>query len=167
MTWRLAVRYGHCDNVPTKKIDKSGQYPVSLELYLSGFTKAINDFGDNIGKQVDQFFNGRKEVDPDGYPARVGGWVLNPKHNAMTLPPGVGYLHDDEDWDYYRSDRGKNWRNHEHQHIQQIKWMGAVLYIAEVVRGYVTTRSHDNAPLEIDADNYRSDVQWRPPFQEQ
>jgi len=157
--------YVYCENDPVDAVDRDGCFPVNLNQYGAMMEKGLSQLLHEAGEAWDRFWHGDPRTDPEGKPVRVGGWAIpNPKNNAMTLPPGQVHIHDDDDWEFYVSEKGRNWRNHEHRHLEQIEEMGDFWYLVEIIREYVTTFSHDNAPLEIDADNWRDDKEWRNPF---
>lgn len=147
-------------------MDENGLGATSLGEWGAQMNRGLNQFLYDIGKGWDNFWWGDPRTDPEGRSVRVGGWamVLNPRRNPKTLPPGDVHLRGEEEWKDYTSPDGIGWRQHEHQHLEQIEEMGEGWYLIEIIFEYATTLSHDNAPLEIDADNARDDTKWRPPF---
>ena len=97
---------------------------------------------------------GVERRDPEGYRCRVGAaWsrTLMPKGWAMVVNQTV-WIRDPQTWRRYCRDTF--WRAHEHHHFWQERevFKGTMRYVAAFVWQYVRHRSHDEAPLEREAD---------------
>lgn len=97
---------------------------------------------------------GEPRTDPEGYPARVGAlWarLFLPKRWALVVRQTTWFKRE-EDWQLFLSNRW--WRAHEqHHHIQEREQFknNALRYVLAFAWQYVAHRSHDRAPLEIEA----------------
>lgn len=96
---------------------------------------------------------GAARTDPEGYACRIGAlWtrLLLPKNWAMVAAQTV-WLRDPHTWRRFL--RQAHWRAHEHHHVFQesVVFRSTWRYLLAFVWQYVRHRSHDAAPLEIEA----------------
>jgi hypothetical protein len=97
---------------------------------------------------------GWERTDPEGFRCRVGAlWarLLLKKGWALTAGQTV-WVRDPRTWRRYL--RNEFWRAHEHHHVWQERhrFPNTLAYLSAFVWQYVRYRSHDAAPLEIEAD---------------
>ncbi|MBS1714227.1 MAG: RHS repeat-associated core domain-containing protein [Armatimonadetes bacterium] len=137
--------YGYCDGNPIGAAD-----PEGLRWVLQGKP------GRGKSWDIEWIWIDPWRRDPEGYMVYVGVdhdadlfSRINLKGNAMTIS-GYTRIHDEEDYELYL--KSSRWRKHEHWHIEQENCYGAA-YLPMTIIGYVSTLSHDNAPMEIDAYN--------------
>lgn len=100
------------------------------------------------------WWRGAFRTDPEGYACRIGAlWtrLLLPKGWAMVAAQTV-WLRDPFTWRRYL--RQERWRAHEHHHVFQESAMfrSTWRYLLAFAWQYARHRSHDAAPLEVEAD---------------
>ncbi len=129
---------------------------------------------DRIGKEIDKWWNGVPETDPEGYPVVVGGvgtWnTIAPRGFAITPNGKVHIKPEDRDLYMGDSDSSRKWRYHEHAHIDQRENMGTgvpdglktIWFVMGIVAEYITEGGHSGAGLEQDADRVaQNKLHWR------
>ncbi|HRI44730.1 MAG TPA: hypothetical protein PLL78_02355 [Fimbriimonadaceae bacterium] len=99
-------------------------------------------------------WKGREATDPEGYRCRIGAlWSrLFLRRGWAMVAFGTVWFRDEKTFaNYLRDDF---WRAHEHHHVWQEKhrFRNSLTYLLAFVWQYVRYRSHDAAPLEMEAD---------------
>ncbi len=115
-------------------------------------------------------WTGTIRIDQEGFECRIGApWTRLFLRNGWALTAFRKiWMKDEQTWELYSRDVW--WRAHEHHHIVQLDtYFGGnnIRYLIAFVWQYVRYRSHDNAPLEIDANRAADEFvrsQIDPPF---
>lgn len=99
-------------------------------------------------------WKGRETTDPEGYRCRIGAlWArLFLQRGWAMVVRGIVWFRDEKTFAAYLRD--DFWRAHEHHHVWQEKhrFCCSLAYLVAFLWQYVRYRSHDAAPLEIEAD---------------
>jgi hypothetical protein len=105
-------------------------------------------------KRLRDFFFGRRDVDPEGVPVRIGAlWSRNFQPNGWALVAcGKIWMKNDATFEQFKRD--VRWRAHEHHHIYQERhrFSNTLSYLCAFIWQYIRYRSHSGAPLEKEAE---------------